>query len=228
MPKYVLEFSGGRDSLALLKLWEPFKAETVVLWVDAGGTLPEVRQLILTHTAGWDLRICETDANSWIEKHGYPADIIPLWYTARGQWVRKPEDVMIAPSFSCCAENVMKPLHLAALALQPEFIVRGQRNTETFKSPARDGADFGNFKLLFPLQDWTDAQVNEYLKTAGVELPEWYAYGTKGFDCWWCTGFAKESAGLRKYLKLRHPEKSAIVEQRMMDIQKAIVNELWF
>jgi phosphoadenosine phosphosulfate reductase len=228
MAKYVLEFSGGRDSLAVLKLWESRKADTTVLWLNAGGTLPEVRELIFQHTKGWDLREVRTDAAGWISKHGYPADVVPVWHTAHGAKTAGNSSPRITPALSCCLENIMKPMQLAAMALNPEFIVRGQRTAEQYKSPARSGYKFNNITLLFPIEDWSDEQVNDYLVANGVVLPEWYQYGTKGFDCWWCTGFAKESRGLHQYLEKYHPKKFQEVQRRFTVIESAIKSELWF
>lgn len=228
-PKYVLQFSGGRDSIATLLRWQEHKEETVVLWLDAGGTLPEVEAMIRQLTAGWNLHVVKSDAATWIRNNGLPADIVPTWRNGRGRmWAENTATIPIANSLTCCESNVMLPMHAATLLMHPQYIVRGQRNAEILKSIVRNEQVIDGITYLFPIQDWSDGEVNQYLADHGIELPEWYINGTKGFDCWWCTGFVKESRALHEYLRVHHPKKYQVLQRRFAAIEQSIKDELWF
>ena len=223
----VIQCSMGRDSLALVEYLSDKWNECVVLFVDAGGAMPEIEE-----TAKWvESRVphfhrIRTDSNSWINMNGIPFDVVPVWHTVKGMVVTDNVPPAIASSFDCCFENIMKPIHDYSLSIGAKKIYRGQRNAETFKSKIRSGAKDGEIEFIFPLENWTDEQVNSYLESKNVPLAEWYQYGDKGFDCWWCTGFNAESKGLHKYLEKHHPDKWAIVSERINAARSKVEAEL--
>ena len=223
--KYAINFSGGRDSLALLSYMTPLKDQSIVVWVDAGGTLPEVENLILSSVKGWNFVRIVTNSWQWIELNGLPSEIVPIWFNADGAVIsgNKKE---ISSCLTCCYENIMKPLHEISKQLGVSHIVRGQRRSDKLKSPIESGFIDSGITYLFPLQDWTDEQVNDYLKYNNVDLPEWYKYGNKGFDCWHCTGYKSESDGLHKYLAKHHAEKYSFVENGLNRIRNRIAESL--
>jgi phosphoadenosine phosphosulfate reductase len=213
----------GRDSLALLEYLKDKWDECVVLFVDAGGVMPEIEA-----TAKWvESRVPNyhrlvTNSNGWINVNGMPYDIVPVWNTAYGMAISGNKPPAIASSLACCIANIMDPMHEYSKKIGAKKIYRGQRNAEKLKSPLKSGATDGEVEVVFPLEDWSDEDVNSYLKSKNIQLPEWYAYGDKGFDCWWCTGFNAESKGLHRYLKENHADKWEIVSERL-DAAKNIV-----
>lgn len=225
--KNIIQCSFGRDSLALVEYLKDEWDESLILWIDAGGALPEVEAMAeqMQSRVPHFYRL-RTDSNAWINRNGIPSDIVPVWHTVEGAPLAGNTPPLIASSLACCFENVMKPMHDFSKAIGAERIYRGQRNAEKLKSPIRSGAKDGDIEIVFPLQDWTDEQVDAYLADKGIKLPEWYANGDKGFDCWWCTGYQAESKGLHKYLEKHHPEKWAIVAERMDAAKRIVIKEL--
>lgn len=223
----LIQCSMGRDSLALVEYLKDKLDDCLVLFVDAGGALPEVDEIAkkVEKRVKHFYRL-QTNSNEWINANGIPADIVPVWHTVKGIALSGNEFPAIASSFDCCWNNIMNPMHEFAKEIGAKKIYRGQRNAERLKSPIRSGYVDGDIEIVFPLENWSDDDVNEYLESKGVELPEWYEHGDKGFDCWWCTGFVAESRGLHKYLESHHPGKWAIVKERLDAVRGIVEKEI--
>lgn len=222
----IIQCSFGRDSLALVEYLKPKWDESLILWVDAGGALPEVEAMaeVMQENVPHFYRL-RTDSNGWINRNGIPYDIVPVWHTVAGLAVSGNLPPAIASCLECCYQNIMAPMHAFAKATGAKRIYRGQRNAERLKSPVRSGDMDGNIEIVFPLQDWTDEHVDAYLADNGIELPGWYDHGDKGMDCWWCTGYVQESRGLHKYLSAHHPQKWDVVKERLDAVRSIIEHE---
>lgn len=226
----VIEFSGGRDSRAVLELLWPRREEFTVLIVDTGGWLPELAEFVEESVKGWPRVVrVRTDAGKWIEQWGIPADLVPSWaFRGSREATGEAYPYAVVPARHCCIQNLMEPLHQAALALgqaegQPVTgagaeltIYRGVRGDDPRKSCILPGEVHGGVRYEYPIWDWDAGRVNAYLAAAGVRLPAWYELGGKGLDCWWCTGYTEESDGVWRYLAREHPEKWAVVRDRLM------------
>jgi phosphoadenosine phosphosulfate reductase len=223
----VIECSMGRDSLALIEVMSHELDNLLVLFVDPGGTLPEIEETVkyVENRVPHFFRL-RTDSNAWINANGMPFDVVPVWHTVMGLNLAGNNAPAISSSLECCFQNVMRPMHEFCRAIGAKKIYRGQRNAERMKSPLRSGAKDDDIELVFPLENWSDEDVNNYLAERNIPLPEWYQYGNKGFDCWWCTGFVEDSKGLHRYLKNKHPDKWAIVDERIRAAKAKVASEM--
>lgn len=195
-----LQFSGGKDSLALLHLWREKLDHTLVCWVNTGASYPETLKQMrqLKETVPHFLEIT-SDQPAQVEQDGYPVDLVPLHFTPLGR-------EMVADSynkffkfqdtFRCCSANIWQPLHQAMKDNGVTTVIRGQKNSDKYKTVYRSGYVEDGIMYIFPLENWTDEDVYAYLRNNNVSLPKHYSKGErKSHDCWSCTGYLDEDAG---------------------------------
>lgn len=111
-------------------------------------------------------------------------------------------------------------------ALGVTHIIRGQRNEENYKSTIRDGHQEDGFTYHFPLQDWTEQQVFDYLKEQGIKIPKYYEYTNTSLDCWNCTAYLDAKIGQLRYMKKYHPEKYELVIDKLSEIRAVTMRAL--
>jgi len=128
--------------------------------------------------------------------------------------------------FDCCKENIWMPMHRACTSLGATVIVRGQRNSEALKSTVRSGYIENGVKYVFPIEEWTEAQVLEYLEREGVPLPKHYAYFNSSLDCGHCTAYLSENVGRMRYLRAHHLAVHEEVQRRLGQIMYVAASEL--
>ena len=181
----VLQFSGGRDSIATLLYCKPYLDRITVMFLDTGSVMPEVEKTIeWARSISPNFVRVRTDSASVIAQYGIPSDIVPVWKSGVGAEVSSCESQRVISSLDCCWHNLIKPMQDATERMGATLIIRGQRKAERMKSPVSSGYQLNGMRLWFPLEDWSDIEVNGYVAEHGIELPEWYKYGDKGFDCW--------------------------------------------
>lgn len=203
----VLDFSGGKDSLALLYLCRPYWDRLIVSWANPGATLPEmaaymarIRKMVPTflETRG--------DQPTDIADNGWPVDVFPVFTSeqARG-WTRK-NGIVTRPFYECCATNLWMPMRRAALSVGADAVIRGQKDSDRMRARFVDGHVEDGITFYLPLANWSDADVFSYLRALGAELPPNYAHGaTASFDCWNCTAYGEHAGERFAYLKDQHP-----------------------
>jgi phosphoadenosine phosphosulfate reductase len=111
-------------------------------------------------------------------------------------------------------------------ALGATVIVRGQKRIDARKSNIESGTVIDGVRYEFPLEDWTDQDVLDYLATRGIALPANYAHMETGLDCWNCTAYLDENVGKFDYMRRHHPEKHAIVQGVLSDLQQTLHRDL--
>jgi 3'-phosphoadenosine 5'-phosphosulfate sulfotransferase (PAPS reductase)/FAD synthetase len=218
----VLQFSGGKDSLACLELLRPEWDDITVLWVNTGAAFPETENLMRALNVPHFLEV-KSDQPSQIMKYGWPVDIVPVTHTDFGRKVEDHQKQLMQPSQLCCSMNIWQPMMKASKDLGATTIIRGQRNAEARKSPIRSGHIEDGIEYLFPIEDWTSQQVRDFLSET---LPAHYAYVDTSLDCWDCTAYLNENVGKMHYMQDFHPEKYLIVNQRLKEIRHAVQSEL--
>lgn len=224
--KIALQFSGGRDSFAVLHLMRPYWDRLTVYHLNSGNQYPEVTAAVQ--------RVAEMVPNfKEIEgsvKHvhdivGWPSDLVPVENTKFAhQYAGKRKDVLI-DRYTCCFLAIMRPMHEAMVQDGITLIIRGQRNDDADIGPMRSGSKANGFEFLFPIEDWSAKQVMRYLKELNVELPPFYDEGlTSTPDCLHCTAWLEH--GAIPYLRKHYPLEYNIVSTRLHRIREAVNSPL--
>lgn len=219
--RIAFQFSGGRDSLAALYLLRPYWSKIAVYWCNPGDPFPETTDLMelvraevprFVEIAGRQPQV--------IEQLGIPSDIVPATRTQLGVMVEGKPAPLIQDRYSCCAMSMMVPTHERMIQDGITLIIRGQKNADKFKSPARSGALIDGFEMLFPIEDWTASDVMDYLRVNRLPIPRFYSMLNAMPDCMTCSAWWEE--GVTKYLKAYHPEAHAEVQRRLDSINEAV------
>lgn len=222
--KAVLQFSGGKDSLATLYLCKPWWDKITVAWVNTGSAFPETLELMAKIRAlvpnFVEVRSRQPEQ---IEREGWPVDVLPIKSTPLGL-AAYGNGVKLQSFLSCCTENIWLPMQEFVNHCGATLVIRGQRNDETPKSPIRSGHIENGIEYLFPVEDWTAEHVLEYL---GDNAPQYYKEltGHTSLDCHNCTAFTNEPARY-SYTKANHPELWSQLKPRLELIHHITQREL--
>jgi len=190
-----LQFSGGKDSLACLYLNRERWDALYVVWLDTGATYPEMTD----YMERWKQRLpnfihIKTNQPENIKERGWPVDVVPVENTMLGKAISGNEGPLLQSNMECCAVNIWVPLHNACKNLGIKYLIKGQRNNDRRKSVARDGRLFDGMQFVMPIQDWSEGQVFDYLKSVEADMPPGYGDGEKtGRDCWDCTAYLDDN-----------------------------------
>lgn len=225
--KAVLQFSGGKDSLACLYLLRPLWKEITVAWVNTGAAYPETIRLMdrVRSLVPHFLEI-NSDQPANIAANGPPSDIAPIRSLPQGRIATQYDGTPIQSFLECCSENMWKPMQDAMTALGATVIIRGQKLSDERKSPIRDGYTVNGVRYWFPVEAWTDEEVFAYLKANGVEIPAHYAYTKTSLDCWSCTAYLDENLGRLRHMRKNEPVMWRQIEPRIRTILGAAQAEV--
>jgi phosphoadenosine phosphosulfate reductase len=217
---HVLQFSGGRDSLACLYLLEPRWEQITVAWCNPGMAFPEtlaqmeqIRQTVP--------HFLEIHSHQSIETQGYPVDILPIASTALGQHCEGHRGLMFQSRYDCCKSALWEPTQAAMKQMGATRIIRGEKYCDPKKSGLPNWAVVEGVTYEFPLYDWTDVEVASYLHDRGIELPANYRYMDTGLDCWNCSAYLDENSGKMRYMQQFHPEKYMVVKGVLQELLEA-------
>jgi len=211
--RIVLQFSGGKDSLALLYLFKPYLHRMTLLHCDAGDLLPEIRDLVAVVAAGVpSFKRVETNAPAWIAQNGLPSDLVPLRCHPIVARIRKDAGRPIVPMTDCCNANRWQPMSAALAELAPSLLIHGQRRSDQFgwdqdmQGDSDTHAATGCIRWA-PLADWSDDDVMAFLREAGAPIPPWYSHRAHAPECATCP--ASWGEGRAAYLRKHHPDLAA-------------------
>jgi len=226
--KVALFFSGGKDSIACLELCKPYLDRIVVIWVNTGANFPEVEEYV-TKVALEVPNFVEITTNQpWsVETNGYPVDVVPVNFTKLGQDFTAPKEILLRSYLECCNENLWSPSYAKVKELGITGVIRGQRADEGHRGPIESGYVADGIEYFFPLQDWSNEDVNDYLVKQGVELTERLRMKSHtSLDCWTCTAFTDNSVERMEYMKKHHPVKHQSVAKLLQRIDNAVSSEM--
>lgn len=223
--RVALQLSGGQDSIALLHLMMPWKDLFCVYWLNPGNPLPEttammneIRTMVphFKEVAGRQPEVIALD--------GWPSDVVPIRWTRAGQFSGGKQPFTVQGRLDCCWRSLMLPLHEAMIADDITCIIRGKRSDEGDKSPSRDGDVIDGIEFIYPLWDWSAADVQSYLEEAGIPRPKSYQYASHSLDCMDCTAWWGE--GMDRFLEAEYPDQYAEYGRRIDLIKSAVAEEM--
>jgi len=216
-----LQFSGGKDALAVLHLARPWWDRITVVWGNPGDEFPETREQMerVRELVPFFVEI-RGDSAGMQRRLGWPVDLLPMWATPMGQMMM-PEggSPALVAVLDCCARNLWLPMHQALLQAGIKHLLRGQRDDERRRnSNYQDGATDPQtgMQVVLPIQGWTEADVFEFLAHEGVEIPRQYGLGLNSLDCLHCTAYLDEKTQMLRYLRRHHPAAAVEVERRLV------------
>lgn len=210
--RIVLQFSGGKDSLALLYLFKPHLCRMTVLHCDTGDQLPEVQRLVAAVEANApSFRRVKTDAPAWIAKNGLPSDLVPVRCHPVAAKIYRDAGHPIVACVECCAENRWKPMDDALHELDPSLVIHGQRRSDAVgwdKTTQGDTVKMpSGWESWSPIAEWSDDEVMTYLREVGAPILPWYSHQPHAPECATCPGGWSEGRGA--YLAKHHPDLAA-------------------
>ncbi len=216
-----LQFSGGKDSLACLYLLRERWADPdfCVVWVNTGAAYPDVEDFIRSFSDRLQLIEITSDQPGYIAEHGFPSDVVPIAYTDVGHHIGLRSPFKITDYISCCGANLWGPMNAAMTRLGVKTIYRGQRNDEARKAPIVDGHTENGVTYRFPIADWNEGQVFDYLREVGAPIPSYYETEKSSRDCWDCTAYLDEN---KERIRNLPPEQRQVVTTRINMIRSAI------
>jgi phosphoadenosine phosphosulfate reductase len=208
-----LEFSGGRDSLACLYLLKPWLDGITVYWLDSGDNFPETYTLV-DRLRAWipNFVTVKTNRDEILATDGWPTDVMPAQNSDMGMLVDNPR-LVLQSRYDCCAKVIMTPLHQAVVSDKVNVIIRGQRLSDKQQNPIRHGENFSGIRYLYPIDEWSDEDVMDYLQDVGAPIPPYYSVLSSAPDCMTCTGWLEE--GRSRYMRDKHPTAYAEYQRRL-------------
>lgn len=217
-------FSGGKDSMAALYLLKPYLDRITVYHLNTGDQPKETVEII---------NICKifipnfveinTDSKAWIKINGIPSDIVPTFNTPLGITMGF-SDMLISDRFSCCWNNLMWPMHQKILDDGNTLIIRGQKVSDMPKVPFNTGAVVDGIEVLYPLENWTDSDVMQFLKEQEAPIHPVYDKLNGGIDCIHCTAWWDENH--LDWLNDAYPEAAEYVAKMHIVIKEKIKMQL--
>lgn len=220
-----LQYSGGKDSRTILHLYRDRLDKILVVWVDTGASYPQVRdEMAQMARKVPHFLIVKGNQPKQVAEHGYPSDVVPINYSPFGRAMVKSGGLFkVQSAFDCCSANMWAPLSNAMTLLGIKTIIRGQRRAETYtNSVVTHGSVVNGVTYVLPIEDWTDAQVFEYLTKHAIQIPDYYKTEGTSHDCWNCTAYLKSYTSRIK--NLPEPQR-AEVQRRLREIDAAITAE---
>lgn len=229
--KIVLEFSGGKDSTALLYVARPYLDRITVIHADSGAEFPHVTKFVHETCAklGAKLHIVhpEMPIREYMREQGLPSDIVPVEADSGIAKLLHLSPAQPLQSYlRCCGSMLLMPMHRAVTELGATLVLRGVKKCDTRKGvgpgTVLDGVEYGA-----PIWDWSHDDVFAYLEAEGVELPDHYATVKDSLDCWLCTAHqAHYGAEKLRYVREHYPDLWPELRERSRAVHHAVAQEL--
>jgi 3'-phosphoadenosine 5'-phosphosulfate sulfotransferase (PAPS reductase)/FAD synthetase len=188
----LLQFSGGKDSTALLYRARPWLDRIEVIFAEAGATFPHVRQFVEETCAklGAKLTVVEVEEplDAYHARCGFPSDVLPYWDSPSAvAMANLNPKVRLQEPLRCCAARLWEPMQRRVRESGTTLVLRGSKKRDS-RVGVPDGHVEDGVEYRSPLWEWSHADVLAYLEREGIELPRHYRDGVEdSLDCWSCT-----------------------------------------
>ncbi|PSC02697.1 hypothetical protein SLNSH_22820 [Alsobacter soli] len=204
-----LAFSGGKESVVLAHMLEPWRDRVTLLWTNTGHMAPHMVEFVRAYSERFRLvELAPASLMGFWRDSGIPSEVVP---TANASGDRLPR---IAAWQACCAVNRTQPKvdHLARYGA-PCAYVHGQRRDDPL-IPTWEQRYPENVEAIAPLWEWAEADVMAYIARHGLALPAQYGEGYRdSLECIVCP--APMTAQRMAYLRRAYPEAAETAAQAM-------------
>lgn len=231
--KTAIQFSGGKDSTALMYLLrDRLKEDDVTVYFgDTGIVYPHVVSFVhgLCMKLGAKLKIIHPEIGiaDFHSMAGLPSDIVPVEASfPMHNFLKEKRPVKLQSSISCCGKMLWEPLYKAMINDGIEIVYRGSKAADSHVG-VPDGHIENGIQFLSPIWEWTDEDVFNYLKEVGAELPRHYSKVNNSFDCIFCTAFLNHDGAKKRleWTRENYPDLWPILEKRMSLVKDVIDTE---
>jgi phosphoadenosine phosphosulfate reductase len=227
-----IQFSGGKDSAALLHMLKDRRSEMTVYFGDSGAVYPHVLRFVreTCEQLGFPLRIVvpAMPINEFQARFGLPSDILPVEASAQMQpYIADKRAVLLQSPLTCCAAMVWRPMQEAMLADGITDIYRGSKKVDGHVGVPDGHVDAHGITYHSPLWEWSDAEVFTFLERQGAALPEHYRVVNSSFDCLTCTAFLNHpgAAGRLRWTQAHYPQSWPQIAARLTMVRDVVAAE---
>jgi 3'-phosphoadenosine 5'-phosphosulfate sulfotransferase (PAPS reductase)/FAD synthetase len=225
-----LNFSGGKDSLALLHLARPWLDEITVFFGDTGAVYPHVVDFV--HKTCADLGATLVTVKppmslaDYHEKFGLPSDIVPVDASPEmaPYIAAKPKQMLQSP-LMCCGNMIWNPIQQAIRERGIMLVLRGSKKCDPHVGAPPGTIDADGREYASPLWDWSDEDVMKFL--ADKEMPAQYPEIKDSMDCWACTGFmgGQYAKAKLEYARKHYPDLWPQMNERIVRVRETVAAE---
>lgn len=233
MKQIAIQFSGGKDSTALLHRCRDILDISAVYFGDTGAVYPHMVAFVRETCAelGAELRIVKPPMGieDYHQIAGLPADIVPVEAIHEmATLMREQPKQLLQSNLACCNTMLWAPMYQRMVDDGIKVVLRGAKQSDAKRGVPSGTVDQFGIRYENPLWDWDDAKVFAYLDHVGAKMAPHYAEVNASFDCWLCTAYMTDAGAREKlaYTRKIYPELWPQLERRLVTVRET-VEEAW-